>query len=149
MLYVASAVALVALITAGFTLGSHSKSTTSAAVTPAAVQSCNFPINITKINVQGRKLGGGRDVDVFWQAPSNLPQCVAISEYKVFVKLHLPNIAPDKEITVAGNRTSATVSVPGFPISRDPESVTAKVTAVLKVNAAAAGSKSERVVITP
>jgi len=50
---------------------------------------------------------------------------------------------------VDGARTSATVAVPGFPTNRDPESVTATVTAVLKVEATAKGSKSEKITITP
>ena len=147
--YLAGAFTLVTLIAAGFTINMPANSTTSAAPVPTAAQGCNFPINITKIDVRGRKPGGGRDVGVFWQAPANLPNCVSVSEYKVYVKLVLPNTTHDKEITVDGSRTSSAVAVPGFPTNRDPESVTATVTAVLKTSATAKGSKSEKITITP
>jgi hypothetical protein len=149
MLFVASAVAMIALITAGLTLGLPAKATTSAVATPAAVQGCNFPITINKIDVGARKPGGGHPVSVVWGAPATLPNCVSVSEYKVYVKLQLPKRAPDNEITVAGDRTSATVDVPGLLADRDPVSVTATVTAVFKTTATAKGSKSEPVTLTP
>jgi hypothetical protein len=148
MLFVASAITMVALITIGLTFGLPAKSTTSAAATPAAVQGCNFPITITKVDLGPRKTGGGHNVDVSWQAPS-LPNCIAVAEYKVFAKYTLPNAVRDKEITVPGNQTSATVNIAGFVTDKDPTSVFAKVTAVLKTTATASGSKSQAVSTTP
>lgn len=149
MLFIAGAITMIALGAVGLTFGLPAKTTTSAAATTVAAQACNFSIPINKIDVRGRKPGGGREVGVFWDQPAGLPNCVSVSEYKVYVKIQLPNRAPDKEITVAGNRTSATVDVPGLPLDRDPVSVTATVTAVLKTTATARGSKTEPVKLTP
>ena len=145
---IAGAISLATLITAGLTLGLPAKATTSAAATPAAVQGCNFPITITKVDLGPRKTGGGHNVDVSWQAPS-LPNCIAVSEYKVYAKYTLPNATRDKEITVPGSQTSATVNIAGFLTDKDPTSVSAKVTAVLKTTATSSGSKSQPVTTTP
>jgi hypothetical protein len=147
-LYFAGAFSLVTMITVGLILGTPAESTTSAAATTAAVQGCNFPINITKVDLGPRKTGGGHNVSVSWQAPS-LPNCIAVAEYKVFAKYTLPNATRDKEITVPGNQTSATVNIGGFVTDRDPTSVFAKVTAVLKTTATASGAKSQSVSTTP
>jgi hypothetical protein len=149
ILFIAGAISLVSLIAFGLTFSLPTKATTSAAASPVAVQSCNLAIPINKIDVRARKSLGGHPVGVFWDAPTGLPNCVSVAEYRVHVKLQLPNRAPDKEITVAGNRTSATVDVPGLPLDKDPVSVTATVTAVLKLNATARGSKTEPVRLTP
>jgi len=148
MLFVASAITMIALITIGLTFGLPARSTTSAAATPAAVQGCNFPITVTKVDLRGRKAGGGHDVGVFWQAP-NLPNCIVVAEYKVYAKYTLPNASRDKEITVPGNKTSATVDIKGFVTDKDPTNVSATVTAVLKTTATASGSKSQAVTTTP
>ena len=145
---IAGAISLAALITAGLTIGLPAKATTSAAATPAQVQGCNLPITISRVDLGARKNGGGHPVSVAWQAP-NLPNCVAVAEYKVYAKYTLPNATRDKEITVAGNLTSATVDIAGFVTDRDPTSVFAKVTAVLKTTATASGSKSQAVTTTP
>ncbi len=148
MLFTAGAIAMIALITIGLTFGLPAKSTTSAAATPAAAQGCNFAISITKLDLGGRKAGGGHPVAVSWQAPS-LPNCVGVAEYKVYAKYTLPNATRDKEITVPGSQTSAVVDIGGFVTDKDPTSVSAKVTAVLKTTATASGSKSQPVTTTP
>ena len=149
MLFVASAIALVSLITAGLTLGLPAKARTSAAGATAAVQGCNFPIPINKIDVGPRKNLGGHPVSVFWNAPSNLPNCVSVEKYTVTVKLQLPNATRQQDEIVAGDKTAATLQVKGFPTDKDPQSVTATVTATLKTAATAKGSKTEPVRLTP
>src|SRR5262249_5745383 len=137
-LFVVAAISLVALITAGLTFslpaGSANPTTNAAA---AAAQGCSFAIPINKIDLGPRKVGGGHDVKVFWAAPSNLPNCIAVEKYTVTVTIKLPNRTPDKTEIVAGAATSTTISVGGTPLDRDPQSVTAKVVATFKTTATA------------
>jgi len=146
---IAGAISLATLITAGLTLGLPAKATTSAAATPAAVQGCSFTIPINRIDVGGRKNLGGHPVSVAWSAPTNLPNCVSIEKYTVNVQLKLPNATRQQEDIIAGDKTSATLQVNGFPTDRDPQSVTATVTATLKINASSRGSKTQTVTLTP
>src|SRR5262245_9610180 len=148
-LYLAGAFSLVTLITVGLTLGLPSKSTTSAAAATAAVQGCNFAIPITTIDLGGRKVGGAHEVKVAWSAPSNLPNCVAVDKYTVTASIKLPNRNPDKTEIVPGNQTSVTIKVPGTPLDRDPQAVTATVVATFKTIATAKGTRTEPVKITP
>jgi hypothetical protein len=149
ILFVAGAISLVSLIAFGLTFGLPAKATTSAAGAPAAVQGCNFPIPINKVDVGGRKNLGGHPVSVFWDAPSNLPNCVSVEKYTVNVQLKLPNATRQQEEIVPGNKTAATLQVRGFPTDRDPQSVTVTVTATLKINASSKGTKTEQVRLTP
>ena len=143
MLFVASAIAMIALITAGLTLGLPAKAKTSAAATPVAVQSCNFAITVSNITVGPKKPLGGRDVTVTWQQPPNLPGCTKVKEYKVVAQLVFPNTFHDNQIIVAGNKTSTTLAVGQTLLNKDPVSVKATVTAVLETVATASGSRSE------
>jgi hypothetical protein len=54
---------------------------------------------------------------VFWDAPSNLPNCVSVEKYTVIVTLKLPNATRQQEEIVPGNKTAATLQVRGFPSS--------------------------------
>ena len=150
MLFVAGAIAMIALITAGLTLGLPAKSTTSAAAATVAAQACNFPIAVSKNNiiVGPKKTLGGRDITVSWPAPSGLPPCVRVKEYIVLARLNFPNTFHDNQITVAGSRTSATVAVGQTLFNTDPVSVTATVTAVLEVKATSSGSKTDPISVT-
>jgi len=149
MFFIAGAIALAALITAGLTFGLPAGAATPEAASPAAAQGCNFAIPINRIDLGPRKVSGGHDVKVFWDAPSNLPNCISVEKYTVTVTIKLPNRTPDKTEIVAGNQTAATIRVGGTPLDRDPQSVTAVVTATLRTNATARGSKTEAVKITP
>jgi hypothetical protein len=148
MLFIAGAITMIALITVGLTFGLPAKSTTSAAVTPSAVQSCNFAITVTDLVVGPRKPLGGRDVTVTWAAPANLPNCVKVKSYKVIAKIKFPNTFHDNQVSVAGSATSVKIAVPGFPTNSDPIEVIGTVTAVLETIATASGSKSEPIGIT-
>jgi hypothetical protein len=148
LLFVASAFAIIALITAGLTLGLPAKTTTSAAATPAAVQTCSFPITVNDIVVGPRKALGGRDITVTWAPPSNLPGCTKVKEYIVLVKLIFPNTFHDNQIKVAGAKTSAVVAVGQTLFNTDPTSVKATITAVLETTATASGVRTEPIVLT-
>lgn len=148
MLFIAGAIAMVALITVGMTFGVPAKSTTSAAVTPAAVLSCTFPITVTDLTLGPRKPLGGRDVTVTWAAPANLPNCVKVKSYKVLATVTFPNTFHDNQVSVAGSATSVKIAVPGFPTNSDPIAVKGTVTAQLETTATASGSKSESVGVT-
>ncbi len=148
-LFVVAAISLVALITAGLTFGLPAGSANPTTNAAAAVQGCNFAIPINNIDLGPRKVAGGHDVKVSWTPPSNLPNCVAVEKYTVTVTIKLPNRAPDKTEIVAGNQTSVTVKVPGTPLDRDPQSVTAKVVATFRTTATGSGSRTDPVRITP
>lgn len=141
--FVASAIAMIALITAGLTPGLPAKASTSAAATPVAVQTCNFTITVNNITVGPKKPLGGRDVTVTWGLPTNLPGCVKVKEFKVVARLDFPNTFHDNQIIVAGNKTSTTLAVGQTLLNKDPISVKATVTAVLEVIATASGSRTE------
>jgi hypothetical protein len=140
MLFIAGAITMIALITVGLTFGLPTKSTTSAAATPALVQTCNFPITVTEIIVGSKKPLGGRDMTVKWQPPSNLPGCVKVKEYVVGGRYDFPNTFHNNSITVDGSKTSVTFNVGQTLFNRDPISAKATVKAVLEVNATANGS---------
>jgi hypothetical protein len=148
MLFVASALAIIALITAGLTLGLPAKTTTSAAATPSAVQTCSFTITVNDLVVGPRKPLGGRDVTVSWAPPANLPGCTKVKEYIVVARLNFPNTFHDNQIKVAGSKTSAVVAVGQTLFNTDPTSVKATVTAVLETIATASGSKTETIAVT-
>jgi hypothetical protein len=148
MLFVASAIAMVALGAAGLTLGLPANTTTSAAATPVAVQTCNFPITVAQTKVGPRKALGGRDVTVTWTPPANLPNCVKVKEYIVLARLNFPNTFHDNQIKVAGSKTSAVVAVGQTLFNTDPTSVKATVTAVLEATATASGSRTDPIVLT-
>jgi hypothetical protein len=148
MLFVTGAIAMIALITAGVTLGLPAKSTASAAVSPAVVAACNFQITVTDLTVGPRKPLGGRDVTLTWTPPANLPNCVKVANYKVLAKLKFPNTFHDNQVTVAGSATSVKIAVPGFPTNSDPIEVIGTVTAVLETTATASGSKNEPIGVT-
>src|SRR5262245_1790440 len=149
MLFIVGAVSLVSLIAAGLTFGLPAKATTSAAATTATVQGCNFPIPISNVDLGPRRTGGGHEVTVNWGEPNDLPNCVSVEKFTVTVKIKLPNDTRQQEATVGGNVRTATLLVRGFPTDKDPQSVTATITATLKVNGAATGSKTEQVRTTP
>jgi hypothetical protein len=145
MLFVTGAIAMVALITAGLTLGLPAKATTSAAAATVAAQACNFPIAVSKdnISVGPKKTLGGRDITVSWPSPSGLPPCVKVKEYIVLARLNFPNTFHDNQIKVDGSKTSATVAVGQTLVNKDPVSAKVTVTAVLEVVATSTGSDTK------
>jgi hypothetical protein len=145
ILIVAGAIAMIALITAGLTLGLPANSTTSAAAATVAAQACNFPIAVSKDNifVGPKKTLGGRDVTVSWPAPSGLPPCVKVKEYIVLARINFPNTFHDNQIKVDGSKTSATVAVGQTLLNKDPVSAKVTVTAVLEVVATSTGSDTK------
>jgi hypothetical protein len=139
------AVTLVALVASGVRPVQPAAGAT--AVTSAA-QSCTSLIEITKFNILRRTPGGGHEVAVDWNAPQ-LPACVAVERYRVFVALKFPKIQREEEQVVSGALTAVRFIVNGFLTDTTPQTFTVRVTADLKTVAKASGSKSGQATINP